>query len=117
VKAVSRKPVSRPRGALALQGSNMLVGQLACLAELHSHSRASDGKPTPEEIVVTAAKLGLSAIAVSDHNTFRGSALALRAARDLELDIYPIPANEVRTSRGDVLVLCPSLPDEDPQGA
>jgi len=93
----------------------MLVGQLTCLAELHSHSRASDGKPTPEEIVVTAAKLGLSAIAVSDHNTFRGSALALRAARDLELDIYPIPANEVRTSRGDVLVLCPSLPDEDPQ--
>jgi len=94
-----------------------LVGQLTCLAELHSHSRASDGKPTPEEIVVAAAKLGLRAIAVSDHNTFRGSALALRAARDLELDIYPIPANEVRTSRGTCWSSAPRCPTRTRQGA
>nr|WP_148217115.1 PHP domain-containing protein [Acidilobus saccharovorans] len=87
---------------------------MACRAELHSHSRASDGKPTPEEVVIRAAQLGLSAVALSDHNTFRGSALAQASAKELDLDITIIPANEVRTSRGDVLVLCPSLPDEDP---
>jgi predicted metal-dependent phosphoesterase TrpH len=87
---------------------------LLCSAELHSHSRVSDGKPTPEEVVVRAVQLGLSALALSDHNTFRGSAIAIKSARELDLDIAVIPANEVRTSRGDVLVLCPSIPDEDP---
>lgn len=87
---------------------------LTCLAELHSHSSVSDGRPLPEELVIRAAQMGLAAIAVSDHNTFRGSAIALKAARDMEIDVQVIPANEVRTSRGDVLVICPSVPDEDP---
>lgn len=87
---------------------------MSCLAELHSHSRVSDGKATPEEVVVRAAQLGLSAIALSDHNTFRGSALALEAARKLDLGLVVIPADEVRTSKGDVLVLCPYVPEEDP---
>ncbi len=88
---------------------------MPCLAELHSHSSVSDGRPNPEEVVIAAASLGLGAIAVSDHNTFRGSAIAMRAARRMELGVYVIPANEVRTSRGDVIVLCPSLPEDDPQ--
>lgn len=88
---------------------------MTCLAELHAHSRFSDGRPTPEEIVVRAAQLGLAAVAISDHNTFRGSADGIRALRDLELEINVVPANEVRTSRGDVLVICPSLPEEDPR--
>ncbi len=87
---------------------------MPCLAELHSHTSVSDGRPTPEEVVIAAARLGLSAIAVSDHNTFRGSAIAVKAARDMELGVHVIPANEVRTSRGDVLVLCPSLPGDEP---
>ncbi|MGC9072266.1 MAG: PHP domain-containing protein [Acidilobus sp.] len=88
---------------------------MPCLVELHCHSTISDGRPTPEEIVLAAARLGLSAVAISDHNTFRGSAAGLKAARGMELGISVIPANEVRTSKGDVLVLCPSLPEEDPE--
>lgn len=87
---------------------------MPCVAELHSHTSVSDGKPNPEEVVLAAASLGLKAIAVSDHNTFRGSALAIKAVREMELDIQVIPANEVRTSKGDVIVLCPSLPDDEP---
>ncbi|MGC9134558.1 PHP-associated domain-containing protein [Caldisphaera sp.] len=87
---------------------------MQCLAELHSHSTVSDGKPTPEEIVLRAVYLGLSAIAVSDHNTFRGSAIAIESAKKLDLNITVIPANEVRTIRGDVLVLCERIPYEEP---
>ncbi len=91
------------------------MGQkMQCLAELHSHSTVSDGKSTPEEIVLRAVYLGLSAIAVSDHNTFRGSAIAIESAKKLDLNITVIPANEVRTIRGDVLVLCERIPYEEP---
>ncbi|MDP8003182.1 MAG: PHP-associated domain-containing protein [Caldisphaera sp.] len=87
---------------------------MPCIAELHSHSSISDGKPTPEEILLRAVYLGLSAIALSDHNTFRGSAIAIEAAKKLDLNLSVIPANEVRTYKGDVLVLCAKLPYEEP---
>jgi predicted metal-dependent phosphoesterase TrpH len=91
------------------------MGQkMQCLAELHSHSTVSDGKSSPEEIVLRAVYLGLSAIAVSDHNTFRGSAIAIESAKKQDLNITVIPANEVRTIKGDVLVLCEKIPYEEP---
>ncbi|AFZ70534.1 putative metal-dependent phosphoesterase, PHP family [Caldisphaera lagunensis DSM 15908] len=91
-----------------------MLKTLPCLAELHSHSLVSDGKSTPEEIILRAVYLGLSAIAVSDHNTFRGSAIAIESAKKLDLNITVIPANEVRTIKGDVLVLCEKIPYEEP---
>ncbi|MCE4623794.1 MAG: PHP domain-containing protein [Caldisphaeraceae archaeon] len=87
---------------------------MVCVAELHSHSTASDGKYTPEEILLRAVNLGLSAIAISDHNTFRGSAIALEVSKKIDVELTVIPANEVRTYKGDVLVLCPRLPYEEP---
>lgn len=50
--------------------------------DLHVHSTASDGTLTPEEVVDHAVSLGLSAIALTDHDTIRGVAEAKeRAAR------------------------------------
>lgn len=43
-------------------------------ADLHLHSHYSDGTFTPEEIVVRAAKQGLGAIALTDHDTIEGCA-------------------------------------------
>ena len=37
--------------------------------DLHLHTKHSDGQFTPEQLVVTAAKKGLRAIAVTDHDT------------------------------------------------
>ena len=37
------------------------------IADLHTHSRASDGDLTPTEVVQEAHKLGLDAIALTDH--------------------------------------------------
>lgn len=44
------------------------------MIDLHCHSRASDGSHTPTEIVEMAAKSGLRAIALTDHDTMDGLA-------------------------------------------
>ena len=40
--------------------------------DLHTHSHASDGTDSPEELVRLAAQAGLSAIALTDHDTLAG---------------------------------------------
>ena len=40
--------------------------------DLHLHSTASDGSCTPSELVALAEKLGLAAIALTDHDTVSG---------------------------------------------
>ena len=45
--------------------------------DLHIHSTASDGTLTPPEILAMAVRLGLKAIAITDHDTLSGSAAAL----------------------------------------
>ncbi len=48
--------------------------------DLHLHSVFSDGTATPEEIVATAAEIGLTGIALTDHDTLEGIPLAAAAA-------------------------------------
>ena len=45
--------------------------------DLHVHSTASDGTLTPSEILAIAVRLGLKAIAITDHDTLAGSAAAI----------------------------------------
>ena len=45
--------------------------------DLHIHSTASDGTLTPPEILAMAVRLGLKAIAITDHDTLSGSAAAV----------------------------------------
>lgn len=40
--------------------------------DLHTHSLKSDGSMTPAEVVREAKRAGLSAIALSDHDTVDG---------------------------------------------
>ncbi len=56
-------------------------------AELHAHSSFSflDGASDPEELAVEAARLGLSALALSDHHGFYGVVRFAEAARTLGL--------------------------------
>jgi hypothetical protein len=64
--------------------------------DLHLHTTASDGCSSPEEIVNKAAKLGLSAIAICDHDTVDGIAPALAAA-EATPRLRVIPGVEVST--------------------
>ena len=47
--------------------------------DLHVHSNASDGTLSPEQVVRLAHEAGLSAIALTDHDTTAGVAGAAEA--------------------------------------
>ncbi len=57
--------------------------------DLHSHSTASDGTASPSEVAQLAAAAGLSAWALSDHDTVAGIAEASAASASLGIDFLP----------------------------
>lgn len=57
--------------------------------DLHVHSTFSDGTFTPTELVNTANKIGLSAMALTDHDTVAGIDEAITACKDNSLEIIP----------------------------
>lgn len=57
--------------------------------ELHCHSTASDGTLRPAEVVRLAHDSGLSALALTDHDTLAGVAEAGREARRLGVEFLP----------------------------
>ena len=59
------------------------------LIDLHIHSTASDGSLTPTEVVNRANDLGLTAMALTDHDTVAGIDEALEAAKDLNMEVIP----------------------------
>lgn len=54
--------------------------------DLHVHSHFSDGMSSPSENIELAKKIGLRAIALSDHDTIKGVAEAEAKAKELELE-------------------------------
>ncbi len=72
------------------------------LYDLHAHTTASDGTLTPAELVRLAKKLGLRALAVTDHDTVDGLAEAMREADPLGIEI--VPGVEISAKFGDVPV-------------
>lgn len=50
------------------------------LCDLHVHTVASDGTDTPEKVVSRAEKIGLKAIAITDHDAVEGILPAVKAA-------------------------------------
>jgi predicted metal-dependent phosphoesterase TrpH len=65
-------------------------------ADLHTHTTASDGMFRPAENVRLAKEAGLSALAITDHDTVAGVEEALEAGR--EYGITVIPGMELSTS-------------------
>jgi predicted metal-dependent phosphoesterase TrpH len=57
--------------------------------DLHIHSTASDGSLSPVEIIETAKKMGLRAIAITDHDTLEGSIEALRHQDLYGVEVLP----------------------------
>lgn len=57
--------------------------------DLHTHSTRSDGTYTPTELVHYAVEKGLSAIALTDHDTIDGIDEALDAAKGLPIEVIP----------------------------
>ena len=57
------------------------------MIDLHSHTNESDGTFTPEELVAAGKKIGLSALAITDHDTFLGYQKAIPFAESAGLDL------------------------------
>lgn len=57
--------------------------------DLHTHSTASDGSDPPEQLVELAAESGLSALALTDHDTQEGIEAAMAAAAEHDLELIP----------------------------
>ncbi|WP_289140447.1 PHP domain-containing protein [uncultured Brevibacillus sp.] len=82
-------------------------------ADLHTHTKASDGTCEPAENVRLAKEAGLQALAITDHDTVAGVPEALAAGRELGIEV--IPGVEVSSvGRGqDIHVLGYFIPYED----
>ncbi len=55
--------------------------------DLHMHTNISDGSETPEDTVRYAAKLGLKAIAITDHDTANGVLRAQKAGEECGVEV------------------------------
>ena len=59
------------------------------MIDLHLHTTASDGTASPAQTVQTARELGLTAIAVTDHDTVSGVNEALATGAALGVEVVP----------------------------
>lgn len=77
---------SHRRAAFDAAGVQRVSGQVP-YAELHTHSHFSflDGASSPEELATEAARLGLEALALTDHGGFYGVVRFAEAARAVGL--------------------------------
>jgi energy-coupling factor transporter ATP-binding protein EcfA2 len=80
-------------------------------ADLHIHSFGAshdvrDVTMTPDHIVATAAREGLSLIAITDHNEFANVESAIRAS--LGVGVFVVPAIELSTPQGHLLCYLPT---------
>lgn len=71
--------------------------------DLHTHSRVSDGSDSPTDLVRQAARIGLSAIALTDHDTQEGMEEAVATGREMGIEV--IPGTEVSAGKGTHLVI------------
>lgn len=89
--------------------------------DLHLHSYYSDGRASPAEIIHHAAGLGLSTIAITDHDTVSGLAEAERVCRRSGIELIPaveLSASWIAVSREiDGESIADFDPPADPAGA
>jgi hypothetical protein len=57
--------------------------------DLHTHTTASDGSLTPEELVRLAKQQGVSTLAVTDHDTIAGLPQAMAEGEQVGVDVIP----------------------------
>ncbi|MGE5391309.1 MAG: PHP domain-containing protein [Deltaproteobacteria bacterium] len=65
--------------------------------DLHVHTTASDGLLTPAEVIDLAKELGLTGIAITDHDTMNGLETAAEYMSSNQIDLDFIPGVEINT--------------------
>ena len=59
------------------------------MIDLHTHTTASDGRCSPEELVERASKAGVTVLGVTDHDTVAGCARAAAACAAARIEFVP----------------------------
>lgn len=85
------------------------------LVDLHVHSHVSDGTLSPTELVIHAKESGLSAIALTDHDTIEGLEEAIHAGQHYQLEVVPgiELSAEFRTDNLHILGYCINYKNND----
>ena len=86
------------------------------MIDLHTHTTASDGTDSPGQLVESAQRAGLAALAITDHDTLAGSdeaaplagAAGLRFLRGLELSTRVLEEKEPSARIAHVLAYFPN---------
>jgi predicted metal-dependent phosphoesterase TrpH len=81
--------------------------------DLHAHSNASDGTDSPAEVMLRAARAGLGAVALTDHDTQAGVAEA-RAALPPGVTLVPGMELSCQLDGRSVHLLCYLFDPDDP---
>lgn len=84
------------------------------MLDLHTHSTASDGSLSPAELAAKAAASGLSAFALTDHDTVAGLPEAAKAATGLGLRFVPGIEIEIAFEPGEFHLLGLDIRVDDP---
>lgn len=82
------------------------------ICDLHTHTLFSDGTFTPTELVNHAVELGLSAVALCDHNTVDGISEFFEAAKNQPIEVVAGTEFSVEYEGGELHLLGLFLPPE-----
>ena len=111
LERIYRSVLGRRRAQAA--ASDPLADRPYVLCDLHMHTEHSHDCAVPVGALLDYAEAqGLGAIAVTDHNVFRGAQEAVESARGRDLVV--IPGEEIKTESGEVIGLF--LEREIPRG-
>jgi len=75
------------------------------MIDLHTHSNESDGELSPAALLELAKSSGISALALTDHDTLAGLVEADKAAKLLGIRFIPGVESEVEFEPGDLHIL------------
>jgi predicted metal-dependent phosphoesterase TrpH len=82
--------------------------------DLHAHSSASDGTLCPADLVSLARRAGLTALALTDHDTIAGLPEAIDAARDTAIQLVPGVELSAACERGAIHIVGLHVDHEHP---
>lgn len=83
-------------------------------ADLHTHTNASDGDYTPEELTLKAKQKGLKVLSITDHDTIKGYLKAKPIAKENQIKLVPGVELTARWKNREVHVLAYCFDETDP---
>jgi len=75
------------------------------MIDLHTHTRESDGEKSPEELIDYAISKGITALAITDHDTADGIEAAINYAKDKKILFIPGIELDAKVPKGQMHIL------------